>query len=63
MDVLTLAWPCTALGEPVTVHLSILDHDDLRGGLKPDADGQTQRGDAVALRRLMAAAATNSESP
>ena len=63
VDVLTLAWPCAALGEPVTLHLSILDHDDLRGGLKPDADGQTQRGDASALRRLMAAAATNSESP
>jgi hypothetical protein len=63
VDVLTLSWPSAALGEPVTVHLSILDHDDLRGGLKPDADGQTQRGDAAALRRLMAAAAANSESP
>ena len=63
VDVLTLAWPSAALGEPVTLHLSILDHDDLRGGLKPDADGQTQRGDAAALRRLMAAAADNSESP
>jgi hypothetical protein len=63
VDVLTLAWPSAALGEPVTLHLSILDHDDLRGGLKPDADGQTQRGDAVALRRLMAAAAANSGSP
>ncbi len=63
VDVLTLAWPSAALGEPVTLHLSILDHDDLRGGLKPDADGQTQRGDAAALSRLMAAAATNSGSP
>ena len=30
-----------ALGEPVTVHLSVLDHDDLRGALKPDARGLT----------------------
>ena len=63
VDVLTLAWPSAALGEPVTLHLSILDHDDLRGGLKPDADGLTQRGDAAALRRLMAAAAANSGPP
>jgi hypothetical protein len=62
VDVLTLAWTSSALGEPVTLHLSILDHDDLRGGLKPGADGQTQRGDAAALRRLMAAAAANGGS-
>jgi hypothetical protein len=54
VDVLTLGWRSAALGEMVTLHLSILDHDDLRGGLKPGASGQTPRGDAAALRRLMA---------
>jgi hypothetical protein len=56
IDVLSVSMPCAALGEPVTVHLSILDHDDLRGGLKPDARGQTERGDLNALRARMAAA-------
>jgi hypothetical protein len=55
IDVLSVASPSQALGESVTVHLSILDHDDLRGALKPDARGRTERGDAQALRRLMAA--------
>jgi hypothetical protein len=35
------------------VHLHVLDHDDLRGALKPDARGRTQRGDLAALRALM----------
>ena len=39
-----------------TVHLTVLDHDDLRGALKPDARGRSERGDAAALRRLMARA-------
>ena len=41
------------LGETVTLFLNILDHDDLRGALKPDAHGRSWRGDAVALRRLI----------
>lgn len=53
IDVLSIATPSAALGESVTVHLSVLDHDDLRGALKPDARGRTQRGDLAALRRLM----------
>lgn len=53
VDVLSLAQPNRDLGERVIVHLSILDHDDLRGALKPDARGRAQRGDAAALRRLM----------
>jgi hypothetical protein len=32
------------------------EHDDLRGALKPDAQGRKPRGDAAALRRLMAGA-------
>lgn len=55
-DVLTVSSRCAELGEPVTVHLSVLDHDDLRGALKPDARGLTVRGDLAALRRLEAQA-------
>ncbi|MCU7373493.1 hypothetical protein PEC18_22370 [Paucibacter sp. O1-1] len=53
IDVLTLAAPCRALGESVTVALSILDFDDVRGALKPDAKGRSERGDLGALRKLM----------
>ena len=42
-----------ALGEEVGVHLLVYDLDDLRGALKPDAQGRTPRGDLAALRRLM----------
>ena len=57
VDVITLATNSAALGERVLVHLTILDHDDLRGALKGDARGRTERGDLAALQRLMAAAA------
>lgn len=53
IDVLTLSSRSDALGESVTVHLTVLDHDDLRGALKPDVRGRTQRGDLAALRTLM----------
>jgi len=53
VDVLSVASRSQALGESVTVHLTVLDHDDLRGALKPDARGRTQRGDLAALRQLM----------
>jgi hypothetical protein len=53
VSVLSVASPSRALGEPVTVHLSVLDHDDLRGALKPDARGKSPRGDLAALRELM----------
>ena len=33
--------------------LTVLDHDDLRGALRPDARGRTACGDLPALRRLM----------
>jgi hypothetical protein len=55
VDILLLASPCPALGETVTVCLSILDHDDLRGALRPDGRGRSERGDLAALRRMMAA--------
>jgi hypothetical protein len=54
VNVLSVSSLSTELGEHVTVHLSVLDHDDLRGALKPDAGGRSQRGDLAALRRLMA---------
>lgn len=57
VNVLSVASPSAALGEAVTVFLSILDHDDLRGALKADSQGRSPRGDLTALRRLMAAAA------
>ncbi len=53
VDVLTIASRSPALGEMVTVHLAVLDHDDLRGALKPDARGRSQRGDLAALRTLI----------
>ena len=53
VDVLSVSSHSAALGEPVTVHLSVLDHDDLRGALKPDAAKRTLRGDLAGLRRLM----------
>jgi hypothetical protein len=53
VDVLVLTSPCPALGGPVTVCLSVLDHDDLRGALRPDARGRAERGDLAALRRLL----------
>jgi hypothetical protein len=31
----------------------VLDFDDLRGALKPDARGQTERGDLAALEKLL----------
>ncbi len=53
-DVLTVSSPCRALSQPVTVHLIVNDHDDLRGALKPDAAGRTWRADLASLQRLMA---------
>ena len=52
--VLTLADRCKALNDWVTLHLLVQDLDDLRGALKPDERGRSWRGDADALRRLLA---------
>jgi hypothetical protein len=53
VDMLILDVPCPALGERVTLCLTVLDFDDLRGALKPDARGQTERGDLAALEKLL----------
>ena len=50
---LVLAERSEALSDWITIHLNVLDLDDLRGALKPDARGQTWRGDAAALQRLL----------
>jgi hypothetical protein len=57
IDVLVIGQPSPALGEPVTLQLAVLDHDDLRGALRPDGRGRSLRGDLTALRALMAGAA------
>lgn len=54
VDVLSVSSFSPELGEPVTLFLAVRDLDDLRGALKPDAGGRTQRGDIGALRRRMA---------
>ena len=56
VDMLILDAPCPALGERVTLCLTILDFDDLRGALKPDSRGLTERGDLAALQTLLEAA-------
>jgi len=51
--VYTFAERSAALQDWITVHLSLFDHDDLRGALKPDARGRTWRGDLRALERCL----------
>lgn len=53
VDVLSLSVPCPALSEHIGLHLSVLDHDDLRGALQVDALGLTVRGDLKALAQLL----------
>ncbi len=55
VQALTLRVRCEALSQWVLVHLMVHDLDDLRGALRPDAQGRKPRGDAAALRELMAA--------
>ncbi len=53
VEVLTVRSRCEALNQWVLVHLMLYDRDDVRGALKPDAQGRVLRGSAQALRRLM----------
>ena len=53
VDALSFSSPCPELGEPIGVHLMIHDHDDLRGALKPDAQGRPPRGDRRALAQRL----------
>ncbi len=63
VDLLSIAARSAELGETVTLFLTILDHDDLRGALKPDARGRSWRGDAAALQCLLADAAASTGDP
>lgn len=67
VQALTLRTRCEALGQWVLVHLMVHDLDDQRGSLKPDAQGRKPRGDAAAVRALLAAVAAgaghNGEMP
>jgi len=58
VDALSVHAFCADLQEEIGVHLMVYDFDDLRGALKPDARGRTPRGDARALRRLLAEVVT-----
>ena len=63
VDLLRIASRSAELGETVTLLLTILDHDDLRGALKPDARGHSWRGNAAALQSLLAASAVPTGDP
>lgn len=54
-DLLRIDARCAELGESIALFLLVLDRDDLRGALKPDARGRTWRGDTPALQRLLQA--------
>jgi len=53
VDALMVVLPCREWSQNVCLHLMIYDYDDLRGALKPDANGQTWRGNLTALEVLM----------
>jgi hypothetical protein len=55
VDALSLSIVCPDLQTHVGLHLLIHDHDDLRGALKPDAQGRSWRGDMQALKRILEA--------
>jgi len=52
LDVLNVFTPSMAFGCTVHVALTVLDYDDLRGALRRDSRGRTERGDLAALRGL-----------
>ena len=53
VEALSIHVASRTLGEEIGVHLLIYDLDDLRGALKPDAQGRVPRGNMAALRRLI----------
>jgi hypothetical protein len=52
--VLTVADRSPAFDDPVTIHLLLHDLDDLRGALRPDAQGRSWRGPLAAVQRSLA---------
>ncbi|MBP9149333.1 MAG: hypothetical protein KBG00_11185 [Rhodoferax sp.] len=53
VSALSLRVFCADFQEEIGVHLMIYDHDDVRGALKPAANGWPARGDARALQQLL----------
>ena len=53
VEALSLSSLCIPLKETVGVHYVVYDHDDLRGALRPDANGRKPRGDLVAVQKLL----------
>jgi hypothetical protein len=53
VDALSVLCTSPELSQRTLVHLMIYDADDVRGALKPDEQGRTQRGDLRALLNLM----------
>ena len=56
LDVLNVFENSPALGGVVGISMTVLDYDDLRGSLRRDGRGRTERGDLAALRLLLASA-------
>lgn len=54
VNVLVVSSFSQTLHEAVTVQLALYDLDEQRGALKPDARGQSWRGDLAAVQRLLA---------
>ncbi|MEO8248133.1 MAG: hypothetical protein ABI589_02080 [Burkholderiales bacterium] len=53
VEALSISSLCRELDEMVGLHFIVYDLDDLRGALKPDANGRTPRGDTASVRRLL----------
>jgi hypothetical protein len=53
VEALSMHSPCVGLGETIGVHLIIYDYDDVRGALKPDAQGRSPRGNLNAVKCLL----------
>ncbi|HEX2540873.1 MAG TPA: hypothetical protein VHM00_07290 [Caldimonas sp.] len=56
LDVLNVFEMSPVLGGVVGVSMTVLDYDDLRGALRRDTRGRSERGDLAALRLLLATA-------
>ncbi len=53
VDRLSMSVECPALGEPIGLHLTILDLDDQRSAPSRDSQGRSRQGDEADLRDLL----------
>lgn len=53
VEVLTVTDRHASLAQPVLIHLGLYDRDDLRGALRRDARGRSERGSLAAVRALI----------